>query len=142
MTTVMDLTGVPGLSDWRDKVDEQGNIRDVIEILEKSVPLLMDIPFMEGNLINGLTTTVRTGLPKGTWRNFNEGVRSVKSGRTTMTVTTGMYEAYNKVDKSLAQLGGQEAAFRGDEAMATMEGMGQDMCEACLLYTSPSPRDS
>ena len=132
MSTVLDLTGVPGLTDWKDMQDARGNVRDVIEILEKSTPIVNDIPFMEGNLADGLETTVRTGLPRGTWRNFNEGVEAVKSARASMKVTSGMLETYNQVDARLARLGGMENALRGDEASATMQGLVQDMAEAFI----------
>ena len=124
----------PTLADWRSMQDPNGQMAAVIEMLEKSNPILTDIPWMEGNLPNGLQTTVRTGLPKGTWRMFNQGIQPVKSARASMTVTTGMYEALNEVDKDLADLGGMTSALRGDEASATMQGMSQDMAEA-IFYS-------
>ena len=124
----------PTLADWRSMQDPDGNQAAVIEMLERSDPIHMDIPWMEGNLPNGLTTTVRTGIPRGTWRLFNQGIQPVKAARASMTVTTGMYEALNEVDKSLADLGGMTSALRGDEASATMQGMTQDMADA-LMYS-------
>jgi hypothetical protein len=71
------------LSDWAKRVDPNGSIAVVGELLSQENPILQDMLFMEGNLPVGHRTTVRTGLPTVAWRLLNGGV--TPSQRSTST---------------------------------------------------------
>jgi hypothetical protein len=76
---------------------------------------------------------VRTGLPGVTWRKLYGGVQPSKSTTAQVTDSCGMLEAYAEVDKALADLNGNAAAFRLSEDKAFIEAMSQEMAQT-LFY--------
>jgi hypothetical protein len=122
------------LTDWAKRVDPSGDgISPVVELLNQSNEILMDMPWVEGNLPTGHRTTVRTGLPSVAWRKLNYGVAQSKSTTVTVDDACGMLEAFGQVDKDLAELNGTTAAFRLSESMAFIEAMNQTMATT-LFY--------
>ena len=116
------------LADWATRVGPDNKVvAEVIELLAQQNPILDDMLFMEGNLPTGHKTTVRTGLPTATWRQLNYGVPTSKSTTMQVTDTCGMLETYSEIDKALADLNGNTAAFRLSEDEAFLEGMNQQM---------------
>lgn len=129
------------LADWGKRVDPNGKIDKIIELLGQTNPILEDMLIVEGNLPTGHRTTIRTGLPTATWRLLNYGVPQGKSTTAQITDTVGMLETYAQVDKSLADLNGNTAEFRLSEDRAFIEGMNQQMAQT-LFYgdTSVNPQ--
>jgi hypothetical protein len=121
------------LADWASRRGPDGNIADVVNLLSQSNEILDDMLWKEGNLTDGNKTTVRTGLPAGAWRLLNYGVPRSKSTTAQIVDTCGMLESYSFVDKDLADLEGNTAAFRMSEDMAFLEGMNQQMAQT-LFY--------
>jgi len=130
----------PTLLDTARRLDPDGKIASVAEILNRYNEILDDIPFIEGNLPTGHKTTIRTSIPAPTWRLINRGVLPVKSTTSQIVETCGMMEAYSEIDKDLAMLNGNTAAWRLSEDMAVIEGMNQALGTA-LIYgdTSTNP---
>lgn len=54
------------LADWGKRVDPNGKVDKIIELLGQTNPILQDMPFVEGNLPTGHRTTIRSGLPSAT----------------------------------------------------------------------------
>ena len=133
-------TTFPTLLDLARRLDPEGKIARVAEILNQYNELLDDMAWVEGNLPTGHKTTVRSGIPQATWRLLNQGVAPIKSSTNQITDTCGMLEAYSEVDKDLALLNGQSAAWRESEDKPILEGMNQQLAEA-LVYgdTSVNP---
>jgi len=123
----------PTYVDWMESLDPDGQVAAVIELLNQTNEILMNLTMIEGNLPTGNQTTVRTGLPTATWRRLYGGVPDSKSSRATVIESVGMLEAYNEIDKDLADLNGNGAAFRMSEARATVEGMNQNLAST-LFY--------
>lgn len=123
----------PTLLDVAKRLDPDGRIASIVEILNATNPVLDDLTFVEGNLPTGHRTTIRTGLPAPTWRKLYGGVQPSKSTTVQVTDSAGMLEAYAEVDKALADLNGNTAAFRLSEDAAHIEGMGQEMAQT-LFY--------
>lgn len=117
------------LADWGKRVDPNGKIDKIIELLAQTNPILQDMLIVEGNLPTGHRTTVRSGLPAATWRLLNYGVQPSKSTTVQITDAIGMLEAYAEVDKSLADLNGNTAEFRLSEDRAFIEAMNQQMAQ-------------
>lgn len=88
---------------------------------------------MEGNLLTGHRTTIRSGLPAPTWRKLYGGVQPNKGTTVQVTDSTGMLEAYAEVDKALADLNGNTAQFRLQEDRAHIEGINQEIADT-LFY--------
>lgn len=110
---------------------------EIAEMLTQTNEILLDMLWKEGNTPTGHTLTMRTGLPSGVWRKFNQGVPSDKSQTIQVTETCGMYEQRGKIDKDLAMLNGNTGAFRMSENDAHIQAMNIDMATA-LFYADPS----
>jgi hypothetical protein len=127
----------PTLLDLKNALDPNDKIAKVIEVLNQTNEILSDMTWIEGNLLTGHQTTVRTGLPAPTWRKLYGGVQPNKSQTVKITDATGMLEAYAEVDKALADLNGNSAAFRFSEDLAHIEGMNQEFGQT-LMYGNES----
>ncbi len=121
------------LADWGKRVDKNGKVDKIIELLGQTNPILQDMPFVEGNLPTGHRTTIRSGLPSATWRLLNYGVQPSKSTTVQVTDSVGMLETYAEVDKSLADLNGNTAEFRLSEDRAFIEAMNQQMAQTLFM---------
>ena len=129
------------LADWGKRIDPNGKIDKIIELLSQTNPILQDMLIVEGNLPTGHRTTIRSGLPQATWRLLNYGVQPGKSTTVQVTDSVGMLETYSEVDKSLADPNGNTAEFRLSEDRAFIEGINQQMAQT-LFYgdTSVNPQ--
>lgn len=129
------------LADWGKRIDPNGKIDKIIELLGQTNPILEDMLIVEGNLPTGHRTTIRTGLPDATWRLLNYGVPNSKSTTAQVTDSIGMLETYAEIDKSLADLNGNTSEFRLSEDRAFLEAMNQKMAQT-LFYgdTSVNPQ--
>lgn len=123
----------PTLRDVTSRLDPNGKIDTIAEILAETNEILDDMVFLEGNLPTGHRTTVRTGYPTPTWRKLYGGVQPTKSKTAQVTDTCGMLEAYAEVDKALADLNGNTSEFRLSENNAHLIGMNEQMVDT-LIY--------
>lgn len=123
----------PTILDVMKRTAPGGGIDQVVEILMESNEILEDMTWIEGNLPTGHRTTVRSGLPEATWRKLNYGVQPSKSTTVQVTDNCGMLEAYAEVDKSLADLNGNTAAYRLSEDTAFIQGMNKEFAST-LVY--------
>lgn len=123
----------PTLLDVAKRLDPDGKIASIVEIMNASNEVLTDLSMVEGNLPTGHKSTVRTGLPTPTWRKLYGGVQPSKSTTAQVTDSCGMLEAYAEVDKALADLNGNTAAFRLSEDAAHIEGISQELAST-LFY--------
>lgn len=129
----LDITH-PTLLDVATRTEGDGKITSaIVEMLGRSNEVVDDAVFIEANDGSGHKTTVRTGLPAATWRLLNYGVQPSKSTTAQVKDSCGMLEAYAEVDKSLADLNGNTAAFRMSEDQAFIEAMNQQFMDA-LFY--------
>jgi len=133
-------TGALTLADWAKRLDPNGKVPTIVELLAQSNEILDDMLWREGNLPTGHRVTVRTGLPTVYWRMLNQGVAPSKSTTAQIDEGVGMLEAWSSVDKDLAELNGNVSAFRLSEAKAYIEAMNQEFANV-LFYgnagTSP-----
>lgn len=127
----------PTLLDLAKATDPDGSIADVVEILNETNEILDDMTWLEGNLQTGHKTTIRSGLPTPTWRKLYGGVQPNKGRTVQVTDNCGMLEAYAEVDKALADLNGNTAAFRLLEDRAHIEGINQELADT-LFYGNES----
>lgn len=121
------------LADWAKRLDPDGKVPSIVELLGQSNEILADMLWQEGNLPTGHRTTVRAGLPTVAWRLLNQGVTPSKSTTAQIDEACGMLEAWSEVDVELAKLNGNTAAFRLSEAQAFIEAMNQEMAST-LFY--------
>lgn len=115
------------LSDWAKRRDPDGKIGDIAELLAQCNEIFDDMMWREANQALGHTGTVRTGLPKGTWRRAYQGVPYTKSTTAQVTVGVGSLEAYSQIDRAIAELEGDVSGTRLSEDDAHLEGLSQQM---------------
>lgn len=115
----------PTLLDLTSRLDKNGNVIPVIEMLSQQNEILEDAVWIEGNELTGHTTAIRTGIPEPTWRKLYGGVQPTKTTSIKVREGLGMLEAYAEVDKALADLNNNSAAWRLSEESGHIEGFGQ-----------------
>lgn len=125
------------LADLTKRMDPDGKVSDIAEVLSQVNGVLTDMPWKEGNLLTGHRTTVRTGLPSVAWRLLNKGVAKSRSTTAQIDEGVGMLEARSEVDKDLAELGGEIGEVRLSESRPFLEAMGQEMAQT-LFYGNSS----
>lgn len=125
----------PTLLDVAKQLDPNGKIDKLVEILNQTNEILDDAVFVEANGVTGHRTSIRAGLPTPTWRKLYGGVQPSKGTAVQVTDSMGMMEAYAEVDKALADLNGNTAAFRLSEDMAHIEGMNQEFASSLFYAT-------
>jgi hypothetical protein len=130
-------TGNLTLEDWAKRLDPDGKVPTIVELLNQSNEILTDMIWREGNLPTGHRTTVRTGLPVVAWRLLNQGVTPSKSKTAQIDEQCGILEAWSEVDKDLLMLNGNQASFRLSEARAFIEAMNQEFTRV-LFYGNGS----
>jgi len=131
----MTMIGTAALTyaDWAKRIDDDGKVARIINLLSQTNEVLDDMLVVEGNLPTGHKTTVRTGLPQAAWRLLNYGVPKAKSTTAQVVDTCGMLEVYSEIDKDIVDLNGNSGAFRLSEDLAFLEGMNQQMAQT-LFY--------
>lgn len=139
------------LADYRAATNADGTIAEVINMLSQENEILLDLPWIEANQGMRHTTSIRTGLPAAFWRQYNQGVPRGKSTTAPITETCAMLETYSEVDRDLAALNGNSAAWRLQEDKAFIDGINQQMASAVFYqnqqavaqsYTGLAPRYS
>ena len=123
----------PTLADVAKRLDPDGKIAMIVEILNQTNEVLDDMPWIDGNLPTGHRTTIRTGIPAPTWRKLYGGVQPSRSTTVQVTDNCGMLENYAESDKALADLNGNTAAFRLSEERPIIEGISQELAKT-LFY--------
>lgn len=125
----------PTLLDLAKRSDPDGKIAAIVEILNTTNEILQDMTWVEGNLPTGHRSSIRSGIPAPTWRKLYGGVQPNKSTVVQVTDSCGMLEAYAEIDKALADLNGNTAAFRLSEDRPHIEGINQELANS-LFYAS------
>lgn len=115
------------LADTYKRQDPNGNIADVIELLAETNPILEDMIVQECNDGTSHLTTMRTGIPTGTFRKLYQAVQPSKSTTKQIRDTTGMMENWSEIDAKLVDLSGNPAKLRLTEATAFIEGLSNTM---------------
>jgi hypothetical protein len=121
------------LVDIAKRLDPDGKIAKVAELLAQTNEMLDDIPFKEANEITSHVSTVRTGLPSVYWRQLNSGTQPSKSTTAQIKEGIGMLEAWSSCDVEVANLSGNAKGYRLDEAKAFIEAMNQE-AQQTLIY--------
>lgn len=112
------------LKDMYSQMEGDGKVTAaIIDLFVSSNAILEDAIAVECNQGTSHKTTVRNGLPTPQFRQFYQGVECQKGDYTPITDTTSMLDDYSEVDKKLADINGNTAQFRLNEAEAHIQGM-------------------
>lgn len=123
----------PTLLDIGNAMAPDNSIAPVIEILAKTDECMQDWTMLEGNMPTGHKTTQRASETTPTWRKMNQGVQPSSSTRVSIVDTCAMLEDYGEVDKAMADLNSNAAAYRLSEDTAVIQGIGSAATRA-LFY--------
>lgn len=123
------------LADWTKRTNDDGRMAMIVNLLSQTNAMMDDMLWVEGNQTSGTKTTVRTGLPQGTWRQLYQGVQPTKSTTAQIVENCGNLEAFSEIDKDLADLNGNTAEFRLGEDAAFFDGMTQQV-QAAFIYSN------
>lgn len=129
------------LVDWAKRLDPDGKVAYIVEVLSERNEILTNMLFKEGNLPTGEQTTIRTGLPTVYYRLINQGVAKSKSSTAQVTENAAILEARSEVDKDEAELNGNVGAYRLSEAEAFLEAMSQQMATTLFYGTAANPEE-
>ena len=123
----------PTLLDLSKLRNPDGSAAKVVEALSQSKALLRFLTFMEANDRLGHRSTIRAGLPEGTWRKLYQGVQPSSGTLVQVTDTLGELVSYSEIDASLIELEDNAEAYMEREAYAHLEGMARQV-EMALFY--------
>ena len=126
----------PTFTDMMDRLDPNGNLADIVEVLNETNEMLEDIAWVPCNNKYSHMTTVRAGLPNVAWRKLNYGVQPSKSQTKQITDSCGMLEAFAVVDKKLAEISGMRESWRSSEEASFIEAMNEKFQRALLFGDS------
>ncbi len=115
----------PTLLDFKARLGEDEKIAPVIEMLAQQNEIYDDLVLLPATDLTGIETSVRTGIPEPTWRKLYGGVQPQKSTTAKIRESCGMLEAYAEIDRALADLNGNAAAWRLSEETPFLEGFAQ-----------------
>lgn len=121
------------LADMTKRLNADGDIDAVVEVLTATNSILDQMVWVEGNLATGHRTTIRRGLPQAYWRVYNKGVVPDKSITAQVTDTCGMLESRAQIDVKLARLNGNTQQWRASEDTAFIQAFNDKMAET-LFY--------
>ena len=124
---------LPNIVNVTKRLDPDGSVAEIAEIISEANPILQDMPMFEGNLPTGHRYTMRSDLPEAQLRMLNYGTRPTKSKTIQMDDSTCMIEDWAEVDKDVANLNGNSAEFRMSEDTPHIEGIGQKAA-GLLIY--------
>ncbi len=128
------------LLDLQKRYNATGNgISQIIEVLNRSNPIVQDLKYIEGNLPTGNVSVLRTGLPSPSLRMINRGVPVSKSTTKQVTDTCAMLEDRSEVDVRLLKLSNNAAQFRASEDAAHIEGFSQAVAD--MLFYGDTDED-
>jgi hypothetical protein len=141
MPTLPLNSGHNTLIDIAKSFGPDGKVAVVAELLNQSNELINYMNFIEGNLPTGHKAVVRVGLPTVGFREFYKGVQISKSGRATIEDVCAILEGRNEIDKDLADLNGNTAAFRLSEGLAFIEAMNEQFAQSIIYGNTASQKD-
>lgn len=117
------------------KRSKDGTMIPIVEALQQRNGLLQSMYWKMGNTDTGHEVAARNSLPSATWVRYNDGILPGKSTVDTYTERTGILEALSSIDKRVAQINGNQAAYRASEDDAFLASMANTL-ETAMFYES------
>jgi len=123
------------------RLDPNGKIADIAEMMDDVNPILDDAVFMECNDGTQNLTTVRNGLPTAAWIRAYKGYTPSKSTTTQVSDATGHLGAMSEIDVEVLAKMQDKAGFRLSEAHPFMEAMNQEFAQTLFYGNSGTDPD-
>lgn len=137
----MAAIGTPLLTllDWAKRVDPDGNIPLIANLLTQTNQILQDMLWKEGNMVAGESLTVTTALPKSYFRLLNQFLPATKGKTAQIQEQCALLEAYGNIDQAVMELNGTSSAFRLTENAMHLESMNQTFANQLIYGDSLTP---
>lgn len=119
----------PTMVDVASRLDPEGKIPEIAEMLSQCNDFYDDIPWIKANGRTTYEFVFRTSIPAGSWRSYNMGIPYSKSTTAKARIDLGMLEDYSQVDRALGEHSGDLQRFRESEDSAFLEGMSQTIVQ-------------
>lgn len=103
--------------------------RRIVELLAVTNEMLLDAPVVQANDGTVNTSVVRTALPHGTKRVYNQGVGVGASQTDTIHDVCAQVAIYSEVDEDLVNNSADKQETLLSEEVAFIEGLSQDMAD-------------
>lgn len=120
-------------ADVRRQSNKDDTIADIIEVLAMQTSLMEDAPVEEANSGKQMLTTVRTGLPRPTWRKLYAGVFPTKGTTAQVFENAGYMEDWSESDAKLIEQSKNPQKLRMNDAKSHIMGIGHEL-EFTLFY--------
>lgn len=127
----------PSLVDVINLTNADGSMSKIVEVLEQQNDIIRHANYQACNDGTKHKTTVRSGIPTPAYRRYNQGVEPSNTQEVPVVDTTGMIEDYLEVDKALADLSGNQNAFRAKKAKGIMQGFNHFVAQE-MFYGTPA----
>ena len=134
MATEINVTRMT-LLDWVNRRDPSGGVAKIVERLQKTNPILQELPIVEGNLDTGEQITSRVALPSPSYRRINQGVDPAKSVTEQFIEPCALLESRSEIDVEHPGLKAGGAAFRASEDAAFVQGFNNEIATG-IFYNS------
>lgn len=121
------------LADLARRKDPDGKVAKIVELLNKRGAIVQDAVFRECNDGTNHKTTIRTGIPRGTFRKLYQGVQPAKSSTAQVVDGTCMLHNRSEVDCEQIDLDSDPMGSLMSEQEAFIEGLNQDF-EETIFY--------
>jgi len=130
------------LSDIRDRLDPNGMLAKVIEVLNLENFIVEQIPWLEGNLPTGNQTTQRSSIPVIGTRALNSGVQPQKTTTKQVVDTCCLLEANSEIDREVLLRQNDPDGYRLSEDLGYAEGFRQKVANFVFYGDANSAPDS
>lgn len=115
--------------------------RRIVELLAERNEMLLDAPMQQANDGTVNTSVVRTALPHGTHRVYNQGVGTASSKTDTIHDVCAQVAIYSEVDAALVDNSPDKSETLMNEQIAFIEGLAQDMADD-IFYGNHSTNEA
>ncbi len=126
MTTPTALTAYRHtLIDVAKRLDPDGSVAQIAEVLQQFSPAFQDAPYIESNSPAGNQVTVRSSLPAVAFVRINEGVTRTKSTTKQLVDSMGIVDAMSEVDVRMRNVVADFNGYRWGEDQSFLESIAQ-----------------
>jgi hypothetical protein len=120
----------PTLLDVTNRWDPQGRIDAIAEIQQQTNDGDRYLVYVEANEATSHKTTARVGIPVPTWRKLNGAAAITKTQTAQIRATIGMLEDWSEVDREVAKLNGNTAAWQLSEQKGKIQALSNEKWRA------------
>lgn len=125
----------PNLQDWAAMSSPDGTIGYIVNLMAQCNNVVEDAIAKPGNLPMGHEVSVVNGLPQPSWKANNQGIAATKPLFGKQKFSIGILRDYGMVDKDEAELNGEVAQFRLQQAKTHIQGMAQKVANS-IIYAN------